>query len=119
VRVDRLRRGPDIVHVHRRGSSYSGPLLRLKLVRRPPEEPGSRVAIIVGSNVGKAVRRNRVRRRLREIIRIQGRRLRAAVDVVVIARPEAAQAKFRSLEAAVRQLLRKARLLEDGDRDSE
>jgi ribonuclease P protein component len=60
--------------------------------------------------VGKAVVRNRVRRRLREIARSLP--LAEGFDVVITARPEAAGAAFRELKAETELLLRRARLLQ-------
>lgn len=69
-----------------------------------------RVGIVVSKKVGKAVVRNRVRRRLREALRqlvsepfVAGamRRGLPSFDMVVIARPEAAQADFWKLRAAL------------------
>ena len=52
--------------------------------------------------------RNRVKRRLREILR--QRAIPESLDVVVLARPPAAQASYRQLEQAVDELLGKAGL---------
>ena len=69
-----------------------------------------RVGIVVSKKVGKAVVRNRVRRRLREALRqlvsepfVAGATHRGlpSFDMVVIARPEAAQADFWKLRAAL------------------
>jgi ribonuclease P protein component len=59
--------------------------------------------------VGKAVVRNRVRRRLREIARAL--RPLEGFDVVLTARPEAATAGFQALKAEAELLFKRARLL--------
>ena len=58
--------------------------------------------------VGNAVVRNRVKRRLREIIR--GASVAPGYDVVVVARPSAAEAPFAGLRAEVIGLLRRAKV---------
>jgi ribonuclease P protein component len=78
-----------------------------------------RVGIVVSKKVGKAVVRNRVRRRLREALRlkvqglkVQGRGLSvSAADLVIIARPEAALAGYSELEHNLEHALKKSGLL--------
>lgn len=69
----------------------------------------TRHAWAVSRRVGKAVVRNRVRRRLREAMRSLP--LREGYDVVVTARPESAAASYQELRAELALLLRRARLL--------
>lgn len=80
-----------------------------------------RVGIVVSGKVGKAVVRNRVRRRLREGLRELLRerpRLQAAgmhegrpsCDLLVIARPEAAEADYAQLKQALQRALERAAL---------
>ena len=69
----------------------------------------SRFAFAVPKRVGGAVVRNRVRRRLREILRASP--LLEGFDVVISVRPEAASASFERLKRELTTLLRRARLL--------
>ena len=62
----------------------------------------------ISRRVGKAVIRNRVKRRLREIV--PQRDIAGSLDVVITARVPAAQASYRELEWAVDQLLKRAGL---------
>lgn len=62
----------------------------------------------VSRRVGKAVVRNRVKRRLREAWRRWMGELPVTGDVVVAARPQAAEASYTELEAELGRLLRKA-----------
>jgi ribonuclease P protein component len=68
------------------------------------------VGIIVGRRVGKATIRNRVKRRIREVVRAAYPRLRPGYDVVLIARPAAVEASVPNLAAAFAALLERARL---------
>jgi ribonuclease P protein component len=58
--------------------------------------------------LGKAVVRNRVRRRLREIVRRQMPNVEPGWDLVVSARPAAVTATFLQLSEAVADVLRRA-----------
>jgi ribonuclease P protein component len=69
----------------------------------------TRCGFAVGKRIGKAVVRNRVKRRLREILRHSP--LCVGWDIIVIARAPAARADFQDLKRTVDDLLTKAGLL--------
>lgn len=68
-----------------------------------------RVGFIVSKAVGNAVRRNRVKRRLREIMRPRISDLEPGSLFVIRAQPNAAEADYAVLESEVVTLLSKAR----------
>ena len=70
-----------------------------------------RVGLITSRRVGGAVARNRVRRRLREIVRRNQNALKGGIWFVVIARRLAAQTDFAALDAEWLRLARRARIL--------
>jgi ribonuclease P protein component len=74
----------------------------------PNETAASRFGFVVSRRVGKAVVRNRIKRRLREIIRQTP--VRQGWDVILVARIPAAEAAFRDLNQSVRKLLVRAGL---------
>ena len=61
--------------------------------------------------MGGAVVRNRVRRRLREIYRLNEDMLTSGVDIVVVARVRAAHVPYRRLEQAFLKLCAKVDML--------
>ncbi len=72
----------------------------LVLYARKNGTRGNRLGLTVGTKLGNAVTRNRVRRRLREIYRLHEEQLRSGYDLVVVARVRAVYAKHGELERA-------------------
>jgi ribonuclease P protein component len=107
--VQTLRRDRDFDVVFRLGRSYVSPELVLYVHRRSGS--GGRVGFCVSKKLGKAVVRNRTRRRLREIYRKHSQELDPRCDVVLLARKGAVEASFQRLEQVFLGLARKARLL--------
>ena len=74
------------------------------------QAPFTRYAFAIPKRVGKAVVRNKIRRRLREILRLLP--LREGFDLVISVRPAAAQATFFDLKTELTLLLKRARVLD-------
>ena len=72
----------------------------------------NRVGLTVSAKLGHAVVRNRIRRRLREIYRLNEGRFRTGFDIVVVARSRAVTAEYAELEKAYLSLADKLGLLE-------
>ena len=68
----------------------------------------NRVGITVSKKLGHAVVRNRVRRRLREIYRLNEEKFQPGWDIVVVARTQAVYADFEKLTDAYLLLAAKA-----------
>lgn len=85
----------------------------LVLYARPNHSAANRVGITVGKKLGKAVVRNRVRRRLREVYRLHEEQFKPGWDLVVVARSRCIQASFDKLTAAYLALAQKAGVLKE------
>lgn len=106
----RLRKNADFQRVRANRQSWAHPLLML--YRAPNALDLTRVGISVSRRVGKAVARNRVRRRIREAVRLRYSVLAGGFDLVFIAREPSVGASWVELRQAIDQLLRRAKLLE-------
>jgi ribonuclease P protein component len=107
----RLSKALDFQRVRQQGRSVGTSLLTLGWT--PNDLALCRCGYVVGKRVGKsAVARNRVKRRLREILRLQIKagQVMPGYDLVLIARAGAAQATYQQLAADVTHLLRRAHL---------
>lgn len=88
---------------------------RLALYVRRNGRKTSRLGLTVSTKLGCAVVRNRVRRRLREIYRLNEGSLSAGFDVVVVARVRAASSDYHQLEKSFLRLADKLGLLKRGE----
>ena len=97
----RLRRSSEFQHLKRHGVSVHGKLMVVSVAPIPsPAEPGesARIGFITSRRVGGAVVRNRVRRRLRELVRLSRPQFPHGMWIVVIARQHAANASFQAMQ---------------------
>jgi ribonuclease P protein component len=101
-----LRRKADFDAIGRRGTVRSNRLLVLRSLRT--EGPGTRIGLSTPRTLGGAVQRNRVRRRLRDLVHEQLDATDSGWDVLLIARPEAGLASFVDLRDALRSLLERS-----------
>ena len=85
----------------------------LVLYSRKNRSETNRVGITVGIKLGHAVVRNRTRRRLREIYRLNEHRFQPGWDIVVVARTRAVEAPFQKLTASYLSLAAKAGILRE------
>jgi ribonuclease P protein component len=106
----RLTQASEYERVKRDGVTRRGKLLILNVA--PMENSGQwRVGFVTSRRVGGAVVRNRVRRRLREIVRQYQHALRAGFWMVLVARRDAANASYQQLEHEWLRLARRASIL--------
>ena len=106
----RLTRASEFERVKRGALVRRGKLFTLSVC--VVENSGAcRVGFITTRHLGSAVVRNRVRRRLREIVRQHQHDLRQDVWVVLVARRDAATASYHALEDEWLRLARRASIL--------
>lgn len=109
ARTHRFHGYGSLRYVYQRGQNIRGPQVSLKFVRRDPVKP-YRVAVVVSRKVSKsAVVRNRIRRRIYEVVRLAGEGIKPGTDLVFTAfSDQLAEIPAAKLQAQVSELLQKA-----------
>lgn len=97
--------------LYRKGTSSANRYL--VLYQRRNGSGNNRVGITVSAKLGNAVARNRLRRRLKEIYRLNEKSFKRGFDLVAVGRFAAMEADYRSLENAYLALAGKLGLLRE------
>lgn len=103
-----LRRRAEFEAIGRDGTARSTPLLVLRWMRTDRAE--TRIGLSTPRTIGGAVQRNRVRRRLRSLLRERIERIGPGWDLLLIARPAAGDASHAELAAAIDALLARSEI---------
>ncbi len=98
-----LRAREDFARISAKGRSRSDRLMVVRFV--PNGRDHDRFGISTGRRLGGAVQRNRVRRRIREVLRRSPNRSGHGWDILIVVRPAAVDASFDELSAALERLL--------------
>jgi ribonuclease P protein component len=115
----RLKKRREFAAVYQRGRLYAHKLVALRVLPNGAAE--TRFGFSVARSIGKAVARNRVKRRLREGVRTLS--VAPGWDIVISARHPAAATDYDTLQAALAGLFSRAGVLRqecgEGERKGE
>jgi ribonuclease P protein component len=106
----RLTRGSEFERVKQAGYAQRGKLVLLGVLA-VQNSGACRVGFVTTRRLGSAAIRNRVRRRLRDIVRKHQHDLREDVWMVLVARSDAAHASYHALEDEWLRLAKRASIL--------
>lgn len=109
-RVCTLKKNSEFRRLYSRGKSAVSPYMVVYC--RKNGRDINRVGYTVSVKLGHAVVRNRVRRRLREIYRLNSPALRTGWDIVIVARGRCVDAPYSKMDEAFLSLCGKLSLLE-------
>ena len=104
-----LKQNHEFRRLYNKGMTAASPYMAIYCRKNRRSE--SRLGLTTGLKLGNAVRRNRVRRRLREVYRTNEHRLLPGRDIVIVARVKAVYARYDELERSFLSLARKLELL--------
>ena len=100
-----LSRPQDFAAIQGAGTTKSHALFSARFLRTDLET--TRFGLSTGRRLGGAVVRNRVRRRLREALRVMAPSFQPGWDVLIIARPAIVETDYRSLVETLRRILQR------------
>jgi ribonuclease P protein component len=101
--VPTIRAREDFARIGSKGRSRSDRLMVVRFV--PNGRDHDRFGISTGRRLGGAVQRNRVRRRVREVLRQDTNETGHGWDILIVARPPAVDASFDELRSTLQRLL--------------
>jgi len=93
-----LKNNYEFRRLYSKGKSAATPIMVVYYRKNGREY--NQIGITVSNKIGKAVHRNRVRRRLREIYRTNETKLRRGIDIVLVARARSRYSTYWELEKA-------------------
>ncbi|MFA5975705.1 MAG: ribonuclease P protein component [Elusimicrobiota bacterium] len=108
---ERLHREADFTRVIRQGRRVSASGLILWTHRLPEGETPPRLGLAIPKRYGRAVDRNRLKRLLREVFRLNKDKLLPGVDMVFSALPMSGKPRYQTIEPLVLALWSKSKLL--------
>ncbi|MCI8303260.1 MAG: ribonuclease P protein component [Lawsonibacter sp.] len=104
-----LKQNHEFRRLYNKGKSTVSPYFVIYC--RKTGRPVNRLGITTGVKLGNAVKRNRARRRIRELYRTHEQKLSAGYDIVVVARTRVIYGRFSDLERSFVQQMKKLGLI--------
>jgi len=112
-----LKKNYEFKRLYNRGKSAASSYAAVYCRRNGSSE--NRLGVTVSTKLGGAVKRNRIKRRLKEVYRINEEKFFAGYDIVIVARMRSRYSGFQELENSILSLFKKLKLCGDngaGDR---
>jgi ribonuclease P protein component len=110
-KINRLKKRSDFDWVFKRGLKFKEDFLSLRVVNNNLKN--SRFGFIVSQKISKkATLRNKIKRRLRTIIRVKLQKIKKGLDIILVANPGLEKKDFWELEEILYTLFKKANLFQ-------
>jgi len=107
ARWERIRKRQEFLDVTQNGQKYHTPHFIVFL--KPNPQGLLRLGVTVSRRVGKAVKRNRVKRLLREFFRLHKYQLPKGYDIVIVAKPKAVTLTYHGVAEELSKVLCKSK----------
>ncbi len=111
--TESLKKNYEFRRLYNKGKSAAAPYV--VVYARKVKGDSNRLGITVSNKIGKAVVRNKVRRRLREIYRLHEGEMLRGYELVFVARGKSVDATYQQLEQAVLKCCRQLKVTKERD----
>jgi len=110
AKINRLAKKSDIDNLFQRGKRAFSPFFAVRYLEN--KEKNSRFTVVISNKVAKkATERNRIRRQIREIIRLNLSRFRYNYDILINISKECLEKKYWKLEEELLDLLKRNKII--------
>lgn len=110
MKYDKLKKPWEFDRVYRDGNKWTNDLFMVCFL--PNNDGKVRIGLTVTKKVGKSVKRNRVKRLIREVLRLTEETLPAG-DMVIVAKKESADMNYWQAWDSINSLIRRIRGLKE------
>ncbi|HHY70119.1 MAG TPA: ribonuclease P protein component [Thermoanaerobacterales bacterium] len=107
----RLTKNLEFKNVYRSGRRWTSPFFTMYIKKN--NLGYSRLGVSVSKKVGKSVVRNKIKRRIKEIIRTNYGFIKNGWDIVFSVRPLSVDLEYTNMEKEVKNLLKRGRIYSD------
>jgi len=107
----RLTKNLEFINVYKSGRRFTSPFFTMYTKKN--ELGYSRLGVSVSKKVGNSVVRNRIKRRIKEIFRINYDFIKDGWDIVFSVKPPTAKLDYSSMEKEIITLLKRGRIYSD------
>jgi len=108
----RISKSKEFIRVREKGQIIQNKYFKMIFSRRENIDESSRLGIIVSKKFGNSVRRNKIKRLIREAFRLIYPNLKIGFDLIIIVRMGADNPKFGYVDQYLRELLKNSGILE-------
>ena len=109
--TESLKENFQFRRLYRRGKSEAGPFVAVYCQRNGMDI--NRLGITTGGKLGKAIVRNRIRRRIKEAYRLSGKQMKRGYDIVVVARHRSVKTDYHHIESDLLNCLKKLGIMSE------
>ena len=108
---ERLHHNKDFVKVLKSGRKLVRPAIFVYIYCRNDGSDLCRLGLVTSGKIGKAVERNKVKRRLREIFRLNKHLFKPGYDIIFMPKTESKNLSYSELKKNILELLKTGKLL--------
>jgi len=106
----KLKKDNDFKRVFKEGKYYQEDFIKIRVLKNNLEM--SRFGFIIGLKISKkSTQRNKIKRKLEEIIRLNLKQIKPSFDIVVLVSPRIIEKKYQEMEKTLINLFKKSKLL--------